>query len=81
MARTARPKFELTERALSRWQLVQDFQARLHQAAQRLALHPTWADPQRGLQYADCLSLFLLGLLNPVARTMRGLPNSPPPTG
>jgi hypothetical protein len=52
---------------------VEDFQARLAQAAQGAPLHPTWSDPQRSLQHTDYLSLFLFGLLNPVVRTMRGL--------
>ena len=35
--------------------------------------HPSWADPQRRLFYADYLSLYLFGLFNPVVRTMRAL--------
>lgn len=73
MARKASPKVELTERDLSRWRLVEDFKTRLAQAAQKSPLHPTWSDPERLLHYPDYLSLFLLGLLNPVVRTMRGL--------
>jgi hypothetical protein len=69
----AAPKPELTERDLSRWRLVEDFQDRLQHAAQTVPLSPTWADPERKLHYPDYLSLFLLGLLNPVVRTMRGL--------
>jgi len=69
----AAPKPELTERDLSRWRLIEDFQDRLQQAAQTVPLSPTWADPERKLHYSDYLSLFLLGLLNPVVRTMRGL--------
>jgi hypothetical protein len=67
------PKAELTERDLSRWRLLEDFKGRLEQAAQRSLLAPTWSDPERRLQYTDYLSLFLLGLLNPVVGTMRGL--------
>jgi hypothetical protein len=33
----------------------------------------SWRDPKRQLALGDYLSLFLLGLFNPVARTMRGL--------
>ena len=32
-----------------------------------------WSDPQRHLHYADYLSLFPFGLLNPVVKTMRAL--------
>lgn len=73
MARTPAPKTELTERDLSRWRLLEDFKARLKQAAQPSRLAPTWSDPERRLDYTDYLSLFLLGLLNPVVGTMRGL--------
>ena len=73
MARTASSQPELTERDFSRGRLIVDFQARLAQAAPTVPLHPTWSDPGRLLQYADYLSLFLFGLLNPVARTLNGL--------
>ena len=73
MASRATPPCQWTERDLSRWRLVEDFQARLRQAASRVALSPTWSDARRLLHYPDYLSLFLLGLLNPVVRTMRGL--------
>ena len=32
----------------------------------------TWSQPERRLGYVEYLSLFLMGLLNPVVRTMRG---------
>lgn len=64
---------ELRERDLSRWRLVEDFQARLKEAVRRQAQPATWSEPQRQLTQSDYLSLFLLGLLNPVVRTMRGV--------
>ena len=64
---------KLSERDLSRWRLVEDFQRRLRQAAKTQALAATWSEPERLLGYTDYLSLFLFGLLNPVVRTMRGL--------
>ena len=64
---------KLSERDLSRWRLVEDFQERLAEAARRQPLSATWSDPGRLLGQADYLGLFLLGLLNPVVRTMRGL--------
>jgi Transposase DDE domain len=73
VARTASPRLELTERDLSRWRLVEEFKRRLAEAMQNVPLHPSWSHPERLLQCADYLSLFLLGLLNPVVRTMRGL--------
>lgn len=73
MAQPPATKSELTEQDLSRWRLVEDFQRRLAQAAQHQKLGPTWSDPQRKLDARSYLSLFLMGLLNPVVRTMRGL--------
>jgi hypothetical protein len=73
VARTLSPRIQLTERDLSRWRLVEDFKARLARASQTVSLHSTWSNPARLLHCADYLSLFLLGLLNPVVRTMRGL--------
>ncbi|MGP1667500.1 MAG: IS4 family transposase [Rhodanobacter sp.] len=75
MPKTAVPRAKLTERDLSRWRLIEAFEQRLVAAAhaQPGLLHPSWSDAQRQLGYADYLSLFLFGLLNPVVRTMRGL--------
>jgi hypothetical protein len=53
--------------------LVDDFRQRLRAAARQVPLAPTWTDPARALAYDEYLSLFLLGLLNPVVRIMRGL--------
>lgn len=64
---------ELSERDLSRWRLVEDFQARLKATAGRQTQAATWSEPQRQLTQSEYLSLFLLGLLNPVVRTMRGV--------
>jgi len=62
----------LSDAALMRWRLIADFQERLekHLSPRRAG---SWSDPQRQLQSIDYLSLFLLGLFNPVVRTMRGL--------
>jgi hypothetical protein len=75
VAALAAPSVVLRDRDLSRWRLVEDFQARLRQTTERAGgvLHPSWSDPQRLLGYTDYLGLFLLGLLNPVVRTMRAL--------
>jgi hypothetical protein len=64
----------LTENQLIRWRLVEEFRQRLGQVLGPVrGGHSSWGDPQRRLAYADYLSLFLFGLLNPVVRTMRGL--------
>jgi hypothetical protein len=36
-------------------------------------LHKSWADSRRHLQYADYLSVYLFGLLNPALKTMQAL--------
>lgn len=58
---------------LIRWRLVEDFRQRLEKQLGTQSAHPSWKDPRRELQLCDYLSLFLLGLFNPVVRTMRGL--------
>ena len=42
-------------------------------AEQQTPVHRSFADPKRHLHLGDYLSLFLLGLFNPIARTVRGL--------
>ncbi len=63
----------LTEADLHHWRLVEDFRRRLDRAAPQGPQSKTWSEPQRKLSRADYLSLFLMGLFNPVVRTMRGL--------
>lgn len=67
------PAEPLSERDLSRWKLVEDFRVRLAEAAPRVAMPRSEADPRRRLLSADYFSLLLFGLFNPVVRTMRGL--------
>lgn len=73
MARKKSAPAPLTAQELSRWRLVEDFKERLQAALAKTPLAATWSQPERLLAYSDYLSLFLLGLLNPVVRTMRGL--------
>ena len=64
----------LTESQLHRWRLVEEFRERLERVFGPVkGGHPSWSDPQRRMFYADYLSLYLFGLLNPVVRTMRAL--------
>lgn len=72
MGRGARRE-AVSDAALSRWRLIVDFKKRLQDQLAQSAVAPTWEDPQRQLELSDYLSLFLLGLFNPVVRTMRGL--------
>jgi IS4 transposase len=53
--------------------MIEAFRDALCQAVQEGELHPALSDPQRQLQYADYLSLFLFGLFNPVLKTTRAL--------
>ena len=68
--RQARP---IAESQLQRWRLLPEFIEHLERAFNGTPLHPTWADPQRLMQISDYLSLFLLGIFNPVVTSMRGL--------
>lgn len=69
-ARKKKPR--LSEKDLSRWKLIADFQARL-EAAGGSEPQGTFADPRRQLSQSDYLSLLLFGLFNPVVDSMRGL--------
>lgn len=72
MGRASRTE-PLSDAALVRWRLIADFRERLEKQLKGRPAGGTWSDPQRQLQSIDYLSLFLLGLFNPVVRTMRGL--------
>lgn len=62
-----------TEKNLRNWKLLLDFQERLETVLGGQPLHPSWENPQRRLEAAEYLSLFLFGILNPVLTSMRGL--------
>jgi hypothetical protein len=59
----------LSEKDLGHWKLLQSFREHLEAVFGAEGLE----DSRRDLQAADYLSLFLFGLLNPVAQTLRGL--------
>jgi hypothetical protein len=59
---------------LQGWKIIADFKDRLAQAFKcRPQSSPTWDHSNRLLSYDTYLSLFLVALLNPVVRTMRGI--------
>ena len=68
-------KSALREEELSRWRLIEEFQARLAKAEAQSgrARANTFVDPRRKLAQSDYLSLLLFGLFNPVVDSMRGL--------
>jgi hypothetical protein len=66
-------KAALQEKQLHRWKLLTEFNRHLAATLPKAGLPPTWADPKRQLEMADYLSLFLLGVFNPVITSMRGL--------
>ena len=80
---------KFSEKDLSSWKRVRRFRAVLEEVLQsgEVAAHRSFADAKRRLPLGDYLSLFLLGLFNPIARTMRGLvqasrlPGVPPRAG
>ena len=64
-----------TEKDLRSLKMMSRFREVLDQAIlqSQAPIHRSFADPKRRLQIGDYLSLFLLGLANPVARTVRGI--------
>lgn len=66
-------ELKISERDLRQWDLLKDFRAALEVHAQKWELDSSWSDPRRKNKYADYLSTFLFGLLNPALKTMRAL--------
>lgn len=64
---------QLTEKDLSNWRLIETFQQELATVTAKAKFHPTFSDPCRQLSYQSYLSLFLLGIFNPVVTSMRAL--------
>lgn len=63
----------LTEEDLGHWKLLRSFREHLEAVFEARPLAGSWEDPKRQLTAPDYLSLFLFGLLNPVAQTLRAL--------
>lgn len=72
MARTAPEPAPLTERDLGHWKLLRSFRRALEKVFGGEPAGRSWEDPKRQLHQLDYLALFLFGLLNPVAQTLRG---------
>lgn len=53
--------------------MLQSFQEELARVTAKARLDPTFSNPRRELGYASYLSLFLLGLFNPVVSSMRSI--------
>jgi hypothetical protein len=64
---------KISESDLRQWKLVDEFRRVLATAMEHLPAAKRWEDPRRQLQLSEYLSLFLLGLLNPVVKTMRAV--------
>jgi IS4 transposase len=62
----------LTEKDLGQWNILRSFRQHLDVVFAKHPPGPSWEDPKRKLEAVDYLSLFLFGLLNPVAQTLRG---------
>lgn len=67
----AAPRF--TARDLTAFRHLRRFRDALARALEAVAVDRSFTDPKRLLTLGDYLCLFLLGLFNPVARTLRGL--------
>ena len=68
----AKPLPALTEKDLGQWKLLCSFREHLEAVFEKHPPGDSWEDPKRELKAVDYLSLFLFGLLNPVAQTLRG---------
>lgn len=64
---------ELSERDLGHWKILHRFRQQLEAVFEREPLPISFENSNRELTAPDYLSLFLFGLLNPVAQTLRGL--------
>ena len=63
----------LSEKDLQQWDLLVTFRRCLLARSRSESRHRSWADPRRHLHYADYLSVYLFGLLNPALKTMQAL--------
>lgn len=63
----------VSEKDLRQWNLLVEFRSALAGVVSQEELPSSFQDPERLLQYADYLSLFLFGLFNPVLKTLRAL--------
>ena len=58
---------------MGHFRVLREFRECLGKVVDEQKLHPSFADPKRLLEIGDYLGLLLFGLLNPVAKTLRGL--------
>lgn len=65
------PSFTVGE--LGHFRVLREFREALADAQAHVEAHPSFLDARRKLELGDYLGLMLFGLLNPIARTMRGL--------
>lgn len=72
MAQPPSEPASLTEEDLGHWKLLRSFRRILERVFGPQPTGPSWQDPKRQLHEPDYLCLFLFGLLNPVAQTLRG---------
>jgi hypothetical protein len=66
-------KAAVREEQLRNWKMVESFRRVLERVYQEEDQPPTLADPRRKVGVSGYLSLFLLGIYNPVIESMRGL--------
>jgi hypothetical protein len=71
--RVPKIRLPIREAELSQWGLIKAFGERVAELAEKRGVKASWSDQRRRLQHGEYLSLFLMGLVNPVVRTMRAL--------
>jgi hypothetical protein len=69
----AKSELPFSDKDLHHWKVIEVFRSALLKAVQEKELHSGFQDPDRLVQHADYLSLFLFGLFNPVVKTMRAV--------
>ena len=69
----AKSELQFSDQDLHHWKVIEVFRSALVKAVQDKELHSGFQDPDRLVQDADYLSLFLFGLFNPVVKTMRAV--------
>jgi hypothetical protein len=73
LSKSSQSRKKIRAKDLGHFRVLREFRECLSKVVGEQDLHPSFADPKRLLEIGDYLGLLLFGLLNPVARTLRGL--------
>ena len=73
LSKSRKEKAKIRAKDLGHFRVLREFRECLGKVVGEQNLHPSFDDPKRLLEIGDYLGLLLFGLLNPVAKTLRGL--------